>query len=96
MTKRGVIVTEIQEVAMTHIGREISQQELRLIPYVHFVLCNGGVIDVHKVNAEELGIIREWMDEGLLFGNNGDLRTTKRFWDYMSEVMYLGYAAKVE
>lgn len=89
---RGVLTKEVQEIANRHIGRDIDQTELRLIPYVQFVMLNEQKIDIRKINQDERKILRKWKDAGLIEGGASGLSVTKDFWDFSSEILFQSYA----
>ena len=88
---RGMLTTDIVEVAKLMIGRPITLRELRLIVYVQYVMCNERKIKPQCVNQEEREIMRKWKDEGHIQGGMTGLAITKQFWDFMCEVIFLGY-----
>ncbi len=88
---RGMLTTDINNVAKLMIGRGISQKELRLIVYVQYVMCNDRKIKPLCVNQEERGILAKWKKEGHIEGGASGLAVTKHFWDFMCEVIFLGY-----
>ena len=88
---RGMLTTDINKMAELMIGRTITLRELRLIPYVQYVMCNDRKIDPRHINQEEREILRKWKDEGHIKGGITGLAITKQFWDFMCEVLWLGY-----
>lgn len=88
---RGMLTTDINNVAKLMIGRGISQKELRLIVYVQYVMCNDRKLKPHLVNQEEREILSKWKEEGHIAGGACGLAVTKQFWDFMCEVIFLGY-----
>lgn len=88
---RGLLTTDINKVAELMIGRAITQKELRLIVYIQYVMCNERRIKIQLVNQEEREILRHWKEEGHVSGGASGLAVTKQFWDFMCEVIFLGY-----
>jgi len=88
---RGMLTADIVNAAKLMIGRPITQKELRLIVYVHYVMCNERKIKPQCVNQEEREIMRVWKNEGHIEGGMTGLSITKQWWDFMSEVIFLGY-----
>jgi hypothetical protein len=88
---RGMLTTDIVEVAKLMIGRPITQKELRLIVYVQYVMCNDRKIKPQCVNQEEREILAQWKKEGHIEGGACGLAVTKQWWDFMCEVIWLGY-----
>jgi hypothetical protein len=90
MAKRGQLTPEIQQRAKELLSIELTQKELRLMPFVQHNAMNEGFIDRQRINAAELEILGDW--EFLGFGDFiGNLSITKAFWDAMSELVWLGY-----
>lgn len=89
---RGMLTTDVDKIAKLMIGRSISQAELRLIPYVQYVMVNDRKIDPNKVNSEEREILlKKWRKEGHVEGGASGLAITKHFWDFMCEVLFIAY-----
>lgn len=88
---RGMLDERVQAASKLFFGREISTEELRLIPYIHYVMTNERRLDPNRVNWEERKILRVWKDEGHIEGGASGLSITKPFWDYMCEVLFYSY-----
>ena len=91
---RGMMTDKVKEKSMELLGREISILELRLLPYLQFVLLNGKIIEIRKINVQELNAIRMWQEEGHITGNIPEINVTKEFWDAMCEIIYIAYVAE--
>ena len=72
-------------------GREISQIELRLMPYVLTVMMNEQRIDPIKINQSEREILADWRQAGYIEGGAGGLNITTEFWKIICEIVRLGY-----
>ena len=92
---RGMISKEVQEISKRMIGREINQEELRLLPYIQYVLMNEQYFDMRKLNAPEHDILSLWESEGFYFPSPTKIAVTKKFWDFMSEVLFQSYVLQV-
>lgn len=90
---RGVLTDKIQKIAKEHLGREIGIRELRLIPYIQYVMVNDQKIEPRKVNAEERTILSTLRKEGHIEGGMTGLAITKEYWDFMCEVLFYSYIA---
>lgn len=90
---RGALTDSIKAKSKELLGYEISLRELRLMPYVHFVMGNEQRIDPNKINEEERKILSSWREKGYIEGGAGGLTITKEFWDAMCEILWLGYVA---
>lgn len=93
MGKRGQLTTAIQEKAVAFWGREIDQEELRLYPYVHYCAINSGKLDPAKMNLEERLILRKWKDAGHFEGGITEINMTKELFDFINEMLWMGYFA---
>ena len=91
MSKRGTLTKEVQEIAKKHIGREIDTTELRLIPYVQYVMVNEQRIDPRKLNQDDRKILRKWKDAGLVEGGASGLSITEDFWNFACEILWQSY-----
>lgn len=92
MQKRGMLTDRIKVKSKELLGYEITQAELRLMPYLATILKDEQRIDIRRVNDDELDILSKWAILGFLQGHveNG-IRVTHEFWTAMSEILYLGY-----
>ena len=55
---RGMLTTDVNEIAKLMIGRDITRTELRLIPYIQQVMCNERKLKIEHINAEEREILK--------------------------------------
>lgn len=90
-TKRGVLTKEIQTVSKKLLGYKITQTELRLMPYIQYVMCNEQTINPRRINSEEREILSVWRTKGYIEGGASGLAITKEFWDAICELIWLGY-----
>ncbi len=93
---RGKLTKECQEIAKKHIGREITITELRLIPYIQYIMVNEQKIDPRKINTEEREIFMAWKKDGFAEGGMTGLYVTKKFWDFMCEIIFESYVGEGE
>ncbi|WP_033749702.1 hypothetical protein [Pantoea sp. NGS-ED-1003] len=93
MAKRGQLTEKIKAVASELLGKEITQAEIRLMPYVQHCLMNGQVIDPNRINSAEREILSDWRKLGFIEGGASGLGVTKEFWDAISDILWLGYVA---
>ena len=91
MGERGVLTKEVQEIAKKHIGRKVDVTELRLIPYIQYVMVNDQRLDVNKVSSDERKVLRKWKDAELIEGGASGLAITEEFWNYICAVMFQSY-----
>lgn len=88
-TGRGVLTPKLEEIGLT-------QDEIRLIPYVHYCNINYMRIDIEKITRKEMDIIDKWVEEGRISNDVFDKKfsVTREFWDLMNEVLWEAYANK--
>ena len=91
MAKRGQLTIQIKKKSLELLGKEISQRELRLMPYAQHCLVNGSNIEPSKVNEEERGILSDWRERGWISGGASDFEITEEFWRAMNDLIWLGY-----
>ena len=98
---RGMLCESVINKSKEFLGREISQKELRLYPYLDYVWKNGGVIDYSKVSYEEEDIISEMVNKGYMRIEEGERRKnklypTREFYDYVQDILADTYVRFVE
>lgn len=93
MAKRGQLTQQIKEKAQALLGKEITQIELRLMPYAQHVMLNEQAIDPRKINSEERQILSDWRERGWIEGGAAGMAITKEFYDAMCELLWLAYVA---
>ena len=91
---RGVLVESVRKRARELLGREITTDELRLMPYIQFVMVNEQFFDNRKLNSADREVIRKWQDEGYLELGAENVMITKKFWDIINELIYLSYVER--
>ena len=90
-TGRGQLTEKAQEIAKKMLGREISESELRLLPYIQFTMMNEQKLDIRKISPEERKILKRWKEEEHIEGGSCGLAITKEFWDFMNEILFECY-----
>ena len=88
---RGKLTNKIQVLAKSFLGRGITTRELRLYPYLDYLMKNEQKIDPGKVNQEERDILRKLKEGNHIEGGASGLSMTKEFYDYINQVLWLGY-----
>jgi len=91
MANRGQLNTAVQKAAKKFLGTGLTTTELRLIPYLQYVMVNEQRIEIHKINQEERVIIQKWKDLGHMEGGVSGLSVTREFWDFMCEILFYAY-----
>lgn len=93
MANRGQLTAQIKQRVQELLGYEITQAELRLIPYVHYVMLNKQEIEPRKINSEERAILSNWRERGFIEGGAAGMAISRQFWDAMNELLWLSYVA---
>ncbi len=89
---RGQLTDRIKAKSKELLGYEIDTVELRLMAYVQYVMVNNQKIDPIRVNPKEREIlIVKWRKAGYMEGGASGLAITKKFWDIICEIIFLGY-----
>lgn len=95
--RRGCLTDDIQKLANEFLKRDIDQVELRLYPYIDFVIKNTGLYKLEKINWEERDILIKLAVEGHIALRGGDgfeteyIYVTKDFYNYIQKVLWLSY-----
>ncbi len=88
---RGKLTNEINEIALKFLGRNIDTIELRLYPYLDYVMKNEQRLKIEHINQPEREILATLKREGHIEGGITGLSMTKEFYDYIQEILWLGY-----
>ena len=88
---RGQLTDRIKKKSFELLGYEIGVRELRLIPYIQYVMVNKQKLEIRKINQEEREILSKWRKAGHIEGGASGLKITKEFWNIICEIMFLGY-----
>lgn len=93
---KGQLNEKIQELAKAFLGREITTTELRLYPYLDFVMKNSQKIDQQKLNEADAEILQDLQLHNHIGIDWTKLTMTKKFYDYMNQVLWYGYVVRGE
>jgi len=88
---RGQLTQRIKDKSKELLGYEITQTELRLMPYVQYAMVNQQKIDPSRINNDERKVLSKWREEGHIEGGASGLGLTKEFWNILHEIIFLGY-----
>lgn len=91
MQQRGMLTDRIKEKSLKLLGYEITTIELRLMPYIQYIMVNNHILEIVYFNKEEDEILNKWQEMKFIDINNSKISITKEFWDILSEIIYLGY-----
>lgn len=93
---RGKLTDAIKNKGTELLGVVITQEELRLMPYLQYLVMNDQNLDPNRINQLEREVLSQWRTRGWITGGASDLSITKEFWDALNELMWLGYVAYEE
>jgi len=88
---RGELTDRIKTMSQGLLGYEMDQTELRLMPYIVYVMMNEQKIDPKKVNGAGRDILAKWRRAGHIEGGLSGLSITEEFWNILCEIVRLGY-----
>ena len=89
--KRGMLSQRILNKSKELLGYEISQKELRLMPYIIYESINNKI--ANNVDKEEKDILSKWIDCGFLkiTGLGNIISINEDFFIKANQIIYLGY-----
>jgi hypothetical protein len=90
---RGKLTEAVQDEALAELGREITQAELRLMPYIQWVMMNNQRLEPNKIHQGEREILATWRKEGYIEGGASGLAISKEFWDAINQILWHSYVA---
>lgn len=91
---RGAVTPEIKARSKDLLGYEVGVRELRLMPYIQFVMMNDQRLDPRKINEEERAILAKWREAGHIEGGASGLSVTREFWDIINDLLFMGYVSQ--
>ena len=89
--KRGQLTDRIRLKSNALLGYEICVTELRLMPYIQYLMVNEQRINPSSISLKERDVLSKWRKIGYIEGGASDLLITKEFWDIINEIIFLGY-----
>jgi len=101
--KRGELTDRIKAKSVELLGYEISQTELRLMAYAQYTLVNDQRLKLRHINQDEHEVLSKWVNRGFVIegvsvrkgrpamSEGVKFKVTKQFWDFMLEILWLGY-----
>ena len=96
--ERGTLTKEVNRIAEDKLGREITQDELRLMAYVQYTWMNSEPVKRQKKREGENQLLDQWEAEGFIKTESGRggrcVYPTKDFYDAVSEILWEGYCWK--
>ncbi len=88
---RGQLTERIKQKSLELFGYEITQKELRLLPYVLYEAVNTKL--VNNVDSQERNILDHWMNNEwiTITGMGNLLSVSEEFFINANKILYLGY-----
>lgn len=69
------------------LGHDMTQEEIRLIPYIQYCAVNHYTTDRARMSASERKIVNEWQERGWL-ERFPYIIPTREFWQFMCDVLF--------
>lgn len=88
---RGGLTKRIKNKSKELLGYEIGQTELRMMPYIMYVMTNDQKITISHRNQDDREILQKWRNAGHIEGGASGLQITEEFWNIICEIVRLGY-----
>ena len=93
MAGRGQLTDSSKAKMEAFLARTATQTELRLYPYLQFVIMNEQRIDPQKINGAERQILSKLRAAGHIEGGASGFAMTREFWDFLCDVLFDTYVA---
>lgn len=68
------------------LGRDLTQGDIRLIPYIQYCTVNHQQLDRNHMDASERAKVREWVERGWL-EKFPYVIPSREFWQFMCDVL---------
>ena len=91
---RGTITENIRTICEKHNIEEINETQLRLLPYIQYLIINHMGLEPLKINSDERGYIIKWKDKGYLQGGMRGFEISKQFWDFINDCLWESYVTE--
>lgn len=92
----GKVTDNVARVSIDVLDYAVSQTELRLMPYIQYLVMNGESVDPRKVNDEERAVLATWKRNGWVAGGlSSPIHVSHHFWTAMNAILFEGYIRNV-
>jgi len=92
---RGQLTEEVQNIAIKELKRPLNSiAELRLLPYLDYVMKNNMKLNPFKLNEEDRQVLSDLKKEGHIKGGINGLLMTKEFYDAIQQILWQGYVVQ--
>lgn len=91
MALRGQLTPPVKAFAESKGFSDFNRTELRLLPYIQYVMMNEQKLELSRINSEEREAFSRWREKGWVTGGAGPMTITKQFWDSMNQILWLSY-----
>jgi hypothetical protein len=90
----GMLTPEVEILGKSFLGKNLTLQELRLIPYLDYCTKNR-IFDPARINRDDQDIISGWEKRGFIYVSssppNGHVYIRRDFYNFMNEILWLAY-----
>lgn len=93
---RGMVTDELKQLYQFKTQRELTKNELRLLPFILHCVLNGGKLLQQQISSEEIEILEQLEDQGFLFYQRmaDTIAVTFDFYDTICEILKHSYLTK--
>ena len=88
---RGRLTEEVEALALKLLGQDITQEELRLMPYLMDCLLKGVRVEYTNLTQKEEDILELWQAAGWVIDPYHDLVVDSKFYDSLASILKLAY-----
>jgi hypothetical protein len=87
---QGLLTSEIKSRSIVLLGYEITETELKLLPYVQYLAVNNRIASDLRMTSLEKEAFQSWKEKGWVDGGfSHPVSVTQSFWEAMSEIIWL-------
>lgn len=73
------------------LGRDLTLEDIRLIPYIQYCVVNHNQLDRSEMDANERKLVNDWVERGWL-EKFPHVIPSREFWQFMCDVLFDFYA----
>lgn len=95
--QRGVFSEAERGSADAVLGRQLTEGELRLMPYLIHCAMDQQPVDRSKITPDEKEILKDWTERGICrcYPFNVPVAATKEFWRLMADAVFDAYVLEL-
>lgn len=96
---RGVLTEKTKQIAQLKMGREITVDELRLMPYLMTKLMDNSYLIRDHIYPQDRVVLEKWVKEGRISFEGSYFNSlpvvTSEFYDAITAILKFGYCEDV-